>query len=479
MPTSNYDAHLFIDGQWQEGKAGKRDNVDPGNGEAIGVVSLATSDQVAAAIEAAETAFTTWSKVPAVQRGIILKKASALLNERADELAHALLLEGGKTKVDAYGETNRTIEALAWNGEEASRVFGKVHTGIVEGSQRLSIPTPLGVAATITPWNFPAVLVARKVGAALAAGCTVVLKGSEFTPYSATLIIKALVEAGLPQGVVNLVFGDPAAVSEQLLSSPAVKIVSFTGSTHVGKLLAAQAAKNLTRCVFELGGHAPVIVWKDADPERVVQITAPAKFGTAGQSCVAPTRFLVHENLHDQIVKGLVAKAESLQIGHGLEEGTTLGPVAHAGRIKEFNELIEDAVSKGAVIETGGHQVDRPGFFFQPTVLSNVSEDAKILFEEPFGPIATVQKVCSVEQAIKHANAAPYSFAAYLFTDSMRVRNQVVAELNASNLGINQTAPSLPDVALGGLGNSGYGYEGGSEGVLAYTQLKLINQSAI
>ncbi|NAT17695.1 succinate-semialdehyde dehydrogenase, partial [Pseudomonas syringae pv. actinidifoliorum] len=268
MPANTFDAHLFINGQWQEGKAGVRDNVDPGNGQSIGVVSLATSDQVAAAIDAAEAAFPAWSKLPAVQRGAILKKASALLNDRADELAHALLLEGGKTKADAYGETNRTIEALAWNGEEASRVFGKVHAGIVEGSTRLSVPTALGVAVAITPWNFPAVLVARKLGAALAAGCTAVLKASEFTPFSATVIINALVEAGLPKGVVNLVFGDPAAVSEQLLSSPAVKIVSFTGSTHVGKLLAGLAAKNLTRCVFELGGHAPVIVWKDADPER-------------------------------------------------------------------------------------------------------------------------------------------------------------------------------------------------------------------
>lgn len=478
MPANNFDAHLFINGQWQEGKAGKCDNVDPGNGLPLGTVSLATPDQVAAAIQAAQAAFPAWSKVPAAQRGSILKKASALLSERADELAHALLLEGGKTKADAQGETHRTIEALAWNGEEASRVFGKVHTGAVEGSTRLSVPTPLGVAAAITPWNFPAVLVARKLGAALAAGCTVVLKASEFTPFSATIIIKALVEAGLPNGVVNLVFGDPAAVSEQLLSSPAVKIVSFTGSTPVGKLLAGLASKNLTRCVFELGGHAPVIVWEDADPERVVQITAPAKFGTAGQSCVAPTRYLVHESLYEQVVKGLVAKAESFQLGHGLEEGTTLGPVAHAGRIKAFNALVEDAVSKGAILETGGYPLDRPGFFFKPTILSNVPEDAKILFEEPFGPIATVQKISSVEQALQHANAAPYAFAAYLFTDSMRVRNQVVAGLDASNLGINQTAPSLPDVALGGLGNSGYGYEGGSEGVLAYTQLKLINQSA-
>ena len=407
---------------------------------------------------------------------IILRNESELIDAMSEDFGHRSRHES--TMLDI-------VSSLAAVRHSRKHVGGwmsarKVPTPLqLRPSRSFILPQPLGVIGIITPWNFPAVLVARKVGAALAAGCTVVLKASEFTPYSATVIIKALVEAGLPDGAVNLVFGDPAAVSEQLLSAPAVKIVSFTGSTHVGKLLAGQAAKNLTRCVFELGGHAPVIVWKDADPERVIQITAPAKFGTAGQSCVAPTRYLVHENLHDQIVKGLVAKAESLQIGHGLEEGTTLGPVAHAGRIKEFNDLIEDAVSKGAVIETGGQQVDRPGFFFKPTVLSNVPEDAKILFEEPFGPIATVQKITSVEQALKHANAAPYAFAAYLFTDSMRVRSQVVAELNASNLGINQTAPSLPDVALGGLGNSGYGYEGGSEGVLAYTQLKLINQSAI
>ncbi|MFF7062605.1 aldehyde dehydrogenase family protein [Pseudomonas sp. NPDC008258] len=479
MPAKNLDAHLFINGQWQEGSAGKRDNVDPGNGEILGIVSLASASQVDAAIKAADAAFPAWSRTPAVHRGLLLKKVSALLAERVDELANALLLEGGKTKADAYGEAGRAIEAFGWNGEEASRVFGKVHTGIVEGSTRLSVPTALGVAVAITPWNFPAVLIARKLGAALAAGCTAVLKASEFTPYSATVIIRAIVDAGIPAGVVNLVYGDPAAVSEQLLAAPEVKIVSFTGSTHVGKLLAAQAARNLTRCVFELGGHAPVIVWEDADPERVIQVTAPAKFGTAGQSCVAPTRYLVHESLHDKIVQGLVAKAESYQLGHGLEDGTTLGPVAHAGRIAEFKALIEDAVSKGAVVETGGYQVDRPGFFFKPTILSNVPSDAKILFEEPFGPIATVQKVASLEQALEHANAAPYAFAAYLFSDSLRVRNEVVAKLNASNLGINQTAPSLPDVALGGLGNSGYGYEGGSEGVLAYTQLKLINQSAL
>lgn len=479
MPAHNLDAHLFINGQWQEGHSGTRDNVDPGTGETIGIVSLADASQVKAAIDAAAAAFPMWSRSAAPTRNAILKKTSALLAERVDELASVLVLEGGKTKADAYGEAQRTIETFAWNGEEATRIFGKVHTGLVEGSTRFSVPTPLGVAAAITAWNFPAVLVARKLGAALAAGCTIVLKASEFTPCSARVIVQALMDAGLPAGVVNLVYGNPAAISEQLLSSHMVKVISFTGSTQVGKTLASLAAKNLTRCVFELGGHAPVIVWSDADIENVVRVTAPAKFGSAGQSCVAPTRYLVHHAVHDQLVRALVEKAESYHLGHGTLEGSTLGPVAHAGRIKEFMHLIDDAVAKGATLETGGYQLDCPGFFFKPTILSNVPSNAEVLFEEPFGPIATVQKISSVDEALEHANAGPYAFAAYLFTDSLRVRNQVVSGLNASNIGVNQTAPSLPDVALGGLGNSGYGYEGGTEGVLAYTQLRLISQSVL
>ena len=260
------------------------------------------------------------------------------------------------------GELRRTIETLAWNGEEAGRISGKVHQGVVPGSTRLSLPTPLGVVVAITPWNFPAVLVGRKLGAALAAGCTVVLKASEFTPYSARAIVQTLADAGLPEGVVNLVFGDPAAVSRQLLASPEVKAVSFTGSTQVGKQLAALAAPNLIRPIFELGGHAPVIVWSDADVEKVVQLTAPAKFGSAGQSCGRPRSYLAHPAVHDALVKALVAKARTYT-SHGRDEGTTLGSVAHGGRVAAFLQLVEDAVAKGAVLETGGKRVDRPGFF--------------------------------------------------------------------------------------------------------------------
>lgn len=479
MSRQFVDADLFIDGHWEEGRAGTLPNIDPGTGEEVGTVTLADAGQVQAALDAAHRAFPAWSALTGQARGAMLKTASTLLAERIEEIANGLLLESGKTRADAIGELRRAVETLAWNGEEASRIGGKVHQGIVEGSMRLSLPTPLGVVVAITPWNFPAVLVARKLGAALAAGCTVVLKASEFTPYSAYAIVRTLADAGVPRGVVNLVLGDPRALSSQLLSSPVVKAVSFTGSTHVGKQLAALAAPNLIRPIFELGGHAPVIVWNDVDVEKVVQITAPAKFGSAGQSCVAPTRYLVHRAVHDALVRALVEKAKTYRLGHGLEEGTTLGPVAHAGRVAAFLHLIDDAVAKGAVIEIGGKQVNRPGFFVEPTVLSSVSHDAEILVEEPFGPVATVQSVSTVNEAVAHANATPYAFAAYVFTDSMRVRDELVRRLNASNIGVNQTAPSLPDVALGGLGNSGYGYEGGTEGVLAYMHLRLVSQSAM
>jgi succinate-semialdehyde dehydrogenase/glutarate-semialdehyde dehydrogenase len=479
MAEHNLEARLFIGGQWQTGQGGSQPNIDPATGDAIGIVAHADATQVQMALEAAHSAFPAWSALTGQARGAILKKASALLEERIEKVANSLLLESGKTQADAMGELRRTIETLAWNGEEAGRICGKVHQGIVAGSTRLSLPTPLGVVVAITSWNFPAVLVGRKLGAALAAGCTVILKASEFTPYTACAIVQALADGGLPDGVVNLLFGDAKAISQQLLASPCVKAVSFTGSTNVGKELAALAAPNLIRPVFELGGHAPVIVWGDANVEKVVLVTAPAKFGSAGQSCVAPTRYLAHASIHDALVKALVKKAEAYKLGHGQENETTLGAIAHGGRIASFLHLVDDAVSKGAVLETGGKRVERPGFFVEPTVLSSVPVSAEILVEEPFAPIATVQAINSIDEAIDQANATPYSFAAYIFTDSLRVRDELVRRLNASNIGINQTAPSLPDVAMGGLGNSGYGYEGGTEGVLAYMQLRLVSQSAI
>lgn len=474
-------AELFVDGEWTAGKAGRVDNVDPGNGRTVGTVSLASAEQVAEAIAAAEAAFAAWSATPAAARGDLLRRASGLLADRVEEATATILLETGKTEADARGEIGRAVETLRWNGEQAGRVQATMFPGVVAGSRRTSIPTPLGPVAVITAWNFPAVLATRKLGAALAAGCTVVFKASEFAPATARLVVEVLVDAGLPAGVVNLVFGDPQAVSVQLTSSASIRALSFTGSTAIGKALAAQAAPNLIRTVLELGGHAPVLVLDDADVDHAIATTAAAKFGSAGQSCVAPSRYFVHESRYQEFVDKLTATAKSYVLGHGTEEGVTLGAVAHQGRVDALVRLARDAVDHGAVITTGGSQAARAGFYFEPTILAGLPLDSKatILSEEPFGPIATVSSFRTVDEAIDAANASPYSFAAYLFTDSMAVRDDVVRRLNASNIGVNQLAPSLPDVPLGGLGNSGYGYEGGIEGILAFTQLRLVSETHV
>lgn len=301
--TTMLGSDLFIGGQWKRGAAGSLENIDPGNGETIGAVTLANQADVQAALDAAADAFLSWSAIIPCQRGAILKRAATVLQSRFDEASATLLLETGKTLADARGEILRAIETLAWNGEQAGRIEGHAFPGVATGSERYSIPTPLGVVVAITAWNFPAVLAARKLGAALAAGNTVVFKASEFSPATARVIVECLVEAGLPDGVVNLIFGNPATISEQLLASSVVKAVTFTGSTLVGKHLARLAAPNLIRSVFELGGHAPVIIWEDANIDHVIATTSPAKFGSAGQSCVAPGRYLVHKNLYEKFTQ--------------------------------------------------------------------------------------------------------------------------------------------------------------------------------
>ncbi|MEV6285226.1 aldehyde dehydrogenase family protein [Kribbella sp. NPDC051770] len=481
VAAARMSADLYVGGAWVAGEAGALENVDPGNGWVVGSVSLASAEQVERAVVAASDAFPAWSASAASERGGILRRAADLLADRTEEAVATILLETGKTEADARGEIGRAVETLRWNGEQAGRVQATTFPGVVAGSRRTSVPTPLGAVAVITAWNFPAVLATRKLGAALAAGCTVVFKAAEFAPATARLVVELLVEAGLPDGVVNLVFGDPQQVSAQLTSSQRIKALSFTGSTAVGKALAAQAAPQLIRTVLELGGHAPVLVMDDADVDQVIATTAGAKFGSAGQSCVAPSRYFVHESLYDELVARLTARAASYVLGHGTEPGVTLGAVAHQGRVDGLVRLAEDAVAHGGTITTGGRQVERDGFYFAPTVVAGLALDAgaAILSEEPFGPIATVSSFGALDDAIVAANAAPYSFAAYLFTDRLSVRDHVVRRLNASNLGINQLAPSLPDAPLGGLGNSGYGYEGGVEGILAFTQLRLVSETAL
>ena len=466
------DARLFVGGAWREGTEGRLAVEDPATGDSAGHVALAGEQDVRDAVAAAQDAFAAWAATPAQQRGEVLKGAASLLAERASEVAAVLALEGGKLEAEALGEIGRAVQTLAWNGEEAGRVDGQILPGLAPRSRRLSVPTPLGVVAAFTAWNFPAVLATRKLGAILAAGCTAVLKAAEATPGTAAEIVRALDDAGAPPGVVNLVFGDPPAISAQLIDSPGVRAVTFTGSTRVGKLIAGQAASGLKRVVLELGGHAPVIVDADGDVELAVAATLPAKFGSAGQSCVAPCRNFVHRAVADAFTERFTEAARALR------PGVDIGPVIDASRIAALGRLVDDAVERGARVLCGGGPVRTGGHFFEPTVLADVPADAQIMHEEPFGPIAIVNRVDDLDTAIESANATDYAFAAYVFTNSLSTRERVIAELRASNVGINQMAPSLPDAPLGGLQDSGVGYEGGRDGIAAFQHRRLVSETS-
>lgn len=470
---------LFIDGVWRDGGAGRTAVIDPATEAPTGEVWLADEADIDAALAAAAAARQPWRDTPAGERGAILSRAAALIEQRIDEIAQALTLEQGKTLAESRGELTRAIETFAWNGAEAGRIAGGTLPGRARGATRIRAPEPVGVVAALTAWNFPAVLVARKLGAALAAGCPVILKAAEEAPYTAAALIRCLSDAGLPAGVVNLVFGDPPRVAQHLLTSPVVRKVTFTGSTRVGKELARVAAADLKRCTFELGGHAPVIVCADADIEAAVRATIPFKFTSAGQSCIAPSRFLVHRSRYDAFVDRFTAAASALRVGNGLEEGTQMGPLANARRVEAMERFVRDAVERGAAIMTGGRRLNRPGFFWPPTVLKNVPDDAAVMIDEPFGPLAPMTAFDDLDEAIDRANATAYGFAAYAFTASLSAAARFAERIEAGNVGINQMCPSLPDAPIGGVKDSGYGYEGGREGIEAFLHFKLVSQTVL
>lgn len=468
---------LFIDGRWRDG-ATIVPNLDPAIGAAIGGVQMASPDDVEDAIAAAAQAQGPWWDQTAAARGAILRRAATILLDRIDEVSEALMLESGKTQAEAVGEIRRAIETLRWNGEEATRLSGWTFPGVVEGSERVSSPTPVGVVVAITAWNYPVVLLARKIGAALAAGCTLVVKASEHCPRSAALVVDCLRHAGLPPGVVNLVFGEAVETARLLLESPHTKALTFTGSTAVGRSLAALAGPRLVRCVMELGGHAPVLVDDDANVPDVIRVSGRAKFEAAGQSCMAPTRYLVHRDRYDELCTALTEYAQSLVLGHGSDPTVTMGALIHPGRVESVTRLTEDAVDKGARLLCGGFRPSTPGAFFAPTVLSEVPDDANLLTEEPFGPIAAVIPVESFDEAIQRANSTSYGLAAYVFTNSVAHRHAATRQLAFGNIGVNQAAPSLPDTPLGGLNDSGFGYEGGRLGVMSFLHYRLVSSSS-
>ena len=404
-----------------------------------------------------------------------MRKAAALFQERNEETAHVLTLEQGKPLVEARVETLAAADIIEWFADEGMRVYGRIVPSRNLAVRQLVVKDPVGVVAAFTPWNFPINQVVRKLGAALAAGCAVLVKAPEETPASPAELIRAFADAGLPAGVVGLVYGNPAEISNYLIPHPVVRKVTFTGSTPVGKMLAGLAGQHMKRVTMELGGHAPVIVCEDADIELAVRASGGAKFRNAGQVCIAPTRFLVHEDVRADFVAALTRHAQALKVGDGLAEGTTMGPLANPRRVAAMADFLGDAVQAGATVCTGGERIGEVGNFFAPTVLDNVPTSARIFNEEPFGPVASVRGFTRLEDAIAESNRLPYGLAAYAYTGSLKNAHLLSQRVEVGMLWINQPATPSAELPFGGIKDSGYGSEGGPEALEACLNTRAIS----
>lgn len=466
---------LLIDGEWTNGSTGRTIAVEnPATGEQIGAVPVAGLDDLDRALAAAERGFAVWRDTPIAKRTEILYRASDLLKERSEAVGRVMTLEQGKPLTESTNEAARVAGGLRWHADDARRAYGRVIPS--EDDVLLSVRrVPVGPVAAFTPWNFPAGGPMRKIAAALSAGCSIVIKASEETPGTAVELVRCFVDAGVPAGVLNLVFGDPAQISQRLIESPITRMVAFTGSVPVGKLLAAKAGAEMKPSSMELGGHAPVIVAADADPVAAARRAATAKFFNAGQVCTSPSRFLVHDSLHDAFVEEFVSVTERIVVGDGLEPGVTMGPMANVRRVDAIERLVADAVRRGASVLAGGERLDRPGHFFAPTVLVDVSLDAAVMHEEPFGPVAPIVRFSELDTALEIANGLPYGLAAYGFTRSSATAERMVRTFEAGILSINHCGGSVHEAPSGGFKDSGFGREGGPEGLDGYLVTKRVH----
>ena len=478
--TPYTDTRLLINGQWCDAASGKTLNVvNPATGKTIGKVAHADIADLDRALAAAQQGFEAWRKVPANERATTMRKAAALVRERAPDIARLLTQEQGKPFAEARVEVLSAADIIEWFADEGRRVYGRIVPSRNLLAQQLVMKEPLGAVAAFTPWNFPINQVVRKLSAALASGCSFLVKAPEETPASPAALLQAFVDAGVPAGTVGLVFGDPAQISTYLIQHPIIRKVTFTGSTPVGKQLAAMAGAHMKRVTMELGGHAPVIVAADADLALAVKAAGGAKFRNAGQVCISPTRFLVHNSLREEFAQALVKHAQSLKLGDGLTEGTTLGPLANPRRLAAMAHVMADAAAKGAKLATGGERVGSEGNFFAPTVLTDVPLDADVFNNEPFGPVAAIRGFDTLDEAIAEANRLPFGLAGYAFTQSIKHAHQLAQRLEVGMLWINQPAAPSPEMPFGGVKDSGYGSEGGPEAMEAYLVTKAVSIMAV
>lgn len=450
---------------------------NPADGTELGRLPVATATDIQNAIAAAAGTAQAWRALAPEARGRILRDGAALLRDRAGTIATIATLEQGKTRAEMLLEVEMAAAALEWSAEEGRRSYGRVLPTRVPGTRSSVLREPVGPVVAMTPWNFPVVGPARKLGPALAAGCTCILKPAEESPASALEVARALFDAGLPEGVLSVVCGDPAEVSQRLLTAPEIRKLSFTGSTAVGKSLLHLAADTVTRSTMELGGHAPVIVLDDADLDVALAHSVFMKYRNAGQICISPSRFYIHEAVYEKFAAGFAAAASQIVVGAGLDETTQMGPLAHERRRDAVSELVEDARRLGADVLAGGQVLDRPGWFYAPTVLGRVPATARVMNEEPFGPVAALVPVAGLNEALEQANRLPYGLAAYAFTRDARRARELSERLEAGIVGINTYAVAPPDAPFGGVKQSGYGSEDGIEGVDAHLVTKAVHEA--
>ncbi|WP_406874024.1 NAD-dependent succinate-semialdehyde dehydrogenase [Aminobacter sp. P9b] len=467
------DVRLFIGGEWRKTKE-TLPIINPADEQMIGTVAVAETSDLEAAVNAAAEGFRVWSRTSPAERARIMLKAAALMRERIEEIALSITLENGKTLNEARLEVIRGCEFFEWDAGEAVRFYGRVIPS-APGIRYIVLHEPIGPVAGFAPWNFPMSQPARKIAGALAAGCSIILKSSEETPTGATHIARAFVDAGLPAGVLNLVYGIPSRISEFLIPRPEIRAIAFTGSTPVGKHLTELAARYMKPALMELGGHAPVVVCEDADPVAAGIASASRKYRNAGQVCTSPTRFFVHEALYDRFVTAFTETAAKVRVGNGLDPETTMGPVANNRRIAALEELVADAQSLGARLLFGGSRLKNNGYFFPPTALADLPDDARVMREEPFGPLAVINPVVSIDEAIDKANSLPFGLAAYGFTNSVANADRLMSGLEAGNISINTLEASVAETPFGGVKESGLGREGGTEGLHHYTVVKNVS----
>ncbi len=477
----NYpNVQLLIDGKWRPAASGRTIPVlNPATEETVGTVAHAAKSDLDEALAAAERGFKLWRAVSPYERSKVMRKAAVLMRERADQIATIMTLEQGKVLAEAKVETMAAADIIDWFAEEGRRAYGRLIPARAPGVYQMALKEPVGPVAAFTPWNFPINQVVRKLSAALASGCSIIVKAPEETPASPAELIRAFVDAGVPAGVVNLVYGVPAEISEYLIPHPIIRKISFTGSTKIGKDLAALAGQHMKRVTMELGGHAPVIVFDDADVESAAKIMVAAKYRNAGQVCISPTRFLVQECVYDKFVKQFVEGAKTIKVGNGLDADSRMGALANDRRVSAIEGMVQDAVGQGAKLAAGGSRIGNKGYFFEPTVVTDVPKSARAMNEEPFAPLALISPFSKFDDAAEEANRLPFGLASYAFTKSAKTATAIGAAVEAGMMSINSFALALPEVPFGGVKDSGYGSEGGTEALEAYLNTKFITQTGI